>query len=141
LGAWLSAIKRHLCVPPTYCGQKDKMNNRFHDLSLMQKRILLVDSNPKTRDSRAKTLRSRGVVVHCAATGKAARTRCASTAYNMVLLDLGVNKPEAEQLAKDIRAANPRQLLRFLVGSPFYVARSPGPTPEEKRGKSRLRLS
>jgi CheY-like chemotaxis protein len=86
--------------------------------------ILLVDSNPRTRESRAKEFRARGVIVHCAADANTARARTASAAYNLVLVDLGQDCEAAEKLVQEIRANNPRQRAAFLVGSPLYVASS-----------------
>lgn len=87
-----------------------------------KKTVLLVDLNPRTRDSRAKVMRELGATVHCAPSTLAARAQLDLGAYSLVLLDFGRDVAGAEQLAHDIRAKNPRQLVAFLVGSPLFVA-------------------
>jgi CheY-like chemotaxis protein len=88
------------------------------------KSILLVDVNPRTRESRAKELRMRGVIVHCATSADTALTRFASSKYNLVLIDLGQDDRGAESLVHEIKTNNPRQRIAFLVGSPMYLASS-----------------
>ncbi|MGA2992833.1 MAG: response regulator [Candidatus Korobacteraceae bacterium] len=93
-------------------------------IALSKKTILLVDSNLPSRESRAKVMRARGVHVDCVSNAEAARARLAAETYNLILVDLGRNVAAAETLVQEIRAMNSRQLVRFLVGSPLFVATS-----------------
>jgi len=88
------------------------------------KLVLLVDTNSRTRESRAKIMRALGVTVHCAASAGTAHSRLATAKYNLVLVDLGRDLDGAELLAKEIKDKNPRQRVAFLVGRPLYVATS-----------------
>lgn len=87
-----------------------------------KKTVLLVDVNPRRRESRARVMRELGATVHCASTRLAARSQLELGSYSLVLLDFGGDVDGAEQLARDIRTRNPRQLVAFLVGSPRFVA-------------------
>lgn len=86
--------------------------------------VLLVDTNSRTRDSRAKVMRTLGVTVHCAASAATAHSRLAVGKYNLVLVDLGRDIDGAELLVQEIKSRNPRQRVAFLVGRPLYVATS-----------------
>ncbi len=97
------------------------------------KTVLLVNSNLRTRESRAKVLRSKGVLVDCVPNAEAARMRLAAAQYNLILVDLGHELDVAESLVREIKTKNPRQTLGFLVGSPLFVATS------LSRNRSRLR--
>ncbi len=88
------------------------------------KTVLLVDSNPLSRESRAKIMRGMGVRVECAPTAQAARARLESGTYNLILVDLGTDIDGAQSLVNGIKAANSRQLVGFLVGRPLFVATS-----------------
>ncbi len=103
---------------------------------LSKKVVLLVDVNARTRDSRAKVMRTLGVTVHCASSAGAARSKMDSGAYNLILVDLGADHDAAEALVAEIRLKDPRQLVAFLVGSPLFVAKSLGNT-----GVSRSRVA
>ena len=92
----------------------------------VRKSVLLVDSNRQTRDSRAKTMRARGIRVDCVATAASARARLAAEKYNLILVDLGRDVTAAELLVGEIRTRNSRQLVGFLVGSPMFIAQSLG---------------
>ncbi len=91
---------------------------------LLKKVVLLIDVNARTRESRAKVMRTLGVTVHCAASARGARLKMDSGAYNLILVDLGADKDAAEALVEEIRLKDSRQLVAFLVGSPFFVAKS-----------------
>jgi hypothetical protein len=88
------------------------------------KSVLLVDSNKRTRESRAKIMRTLGVRVDCAANATTARVRLASETYNLVLVDPGSDAEAAETFVKGVKTNNARQLVGFLVGSPLFVAQS-----------------
>ena len=91
-----------------------------------KKTVLLVDSSLPSRESRAKVMRARGVRVDCVANVAAARVRLAAETYNLILVDPGRNTGAAESLVQEIRVKNSRQLVRFLVGSPLFIAKSLG---------------
>ncbi len=91
-----------------------------------KKTVLLVDSSLPSRESRAKVMRARGVRVDCVANVAAARVRLAAETYNLILVDPGRNAGAAESLVQEIRIRNSRQLVRFLVGSPLFIAKSLG---------------
>ncbi len=93
-------------------------------LEWRKKTVLLVDSNLRSRESRAKVMRTKGVHVDCAASVDAARVRLAAEKYNLVLVDPGRDTEVAESLVQEIRSKNSRQLVGFLVGSPLFVAKS-----------------
>ncbi len=99
------------------------------------KTVLLVNSNLRTRESRAKILRSKGVHVDCVPNAEDARMRLAAAQYNLILVDLGREVDVAESLVREIKTKNPRQSVGFLVGSPLFVATS------LNRNKSRPRLT
>lgn len=93
--------------------------------TLSAKTVLLVDGDERTCESRAKVLRSLGVLVDCATTLKLALQRYTAGAYSLVLIDLN----DGERLALEIRSARPKQRIGFLVGSPAYVSASPPARP------------
>lgn len=102
----------------------NSLTSRLPELSWSKKTVLLVDVNPRTRESRTKIMRSLGVTVHCVSSPGGARTRMESGTYNLILVDLGRDRAAAESLVQEIKLKNPRQLVAFLVGSPLFVATS-----------------
>lgn len=88
------------------------------------KSVLLVDSDRRSRESRAKVMRALGVRVDSVADPDAARVRLAAKTYNLVLVDPGRDAHNAESLVEEIRTRNSRQLVRFLVGSPLFISSS-----------------
>ncbi len=113
-------------VPATAAAAAGKM--RWKD-----KTVLLVDGNRLSRDSRAKIMGAMGVRVECALTTDAAREQLKSGTYNLILVDPTGNIAAAESLVKDIKAANSRQLVGFLVGRPLFVATSLRSKPRPHR--------
>ena len=98
------------------------------------KTVLLVDSNLRSRESRARMMRTKGVHVDCAASADAARVRLGAEKYNLILVDLGRDTEIAESLVQEIRSKNSRQLVGFLVGSPLFIAKSlSGANPRPRR--------
>ncbi len=101
--------------------------------------ILLVDVHPRTRDSRAQTMRKLGATVDCVSTAVAALAQFASGLYRLVLIDLGRDIEGAEQLARDIRSKNPKQLVGFLVAGPALISKTlrkvPAPVPVTTRAE------
>lgn len=98
-----------------------------------KKTVLLVDSDTRSRESRAKIMRTLGVTVDCAHSLRAARSRFQSGPYNLVLVDAGDDAEGAEALVQEIRSKKPRQLVAFLVGSPLFVSTSPKPMSTRAR--------
>ncbi len=127
-GGTPEAVEPAVPVPATapVAASADKM--RWKD-----KTVLLVDSNRLSRDSRAKIMRAMGVRVECAATTDAARAHLKSGTYNLILVDPGGDIAATESLVKDIKAANSRQLVGFLVGRPLFVATSLKSKPRPHR--------
>ena len=93
-------------------------------VGLRSKSVLLLDVNPRSRESRAKIMRTRGVKVDCVGDADAARVRLTAGKYDLILVDPGRERESAESLVQEIRANNPRQLVGFLVGSPRFVVKS-----------------
>lgn len=99
------------------------------------KSVLLLDSNLRSRESRAKIMRHKGVRVDTVATPDAARVRLAAEKYNLVLVDCGRDPGTAESLVQEIKAKNSRQLVGFLVGSPLFISKtSSGGTSHRQQG-------
>jgi response regulator RpfG family c-di-GMP phosphodiesterase len=92
--------------------------------SLAGKKVLLIDRSQATREARAAVLRSRGVEVHEAEEISAARFLWQPNVYDLVMLDVRRYSPaEALEFYEQIRAADPRQRIVFLVGAPAYLSR------------------
>lgn len=92
--------------------------------TLAAKTVLLADLDERTCESRAKILRTFGVVVDCATSAASALALYRAGAYSLVLIDLGTGS-ESERLAQEIRSLKRNQRIGFLVGSPLFVAGSP----------------
>ncbi len=93
--------------------------------TLAAKTVLLVDGDERTCESRAKVLRSLGILVDCATTLTLALQRYKAGTYSLVLIDLG----DGERLALEIRSLKPKQRIGFLVGSPAYISAAPPTRP------------
>ncbi len=129
-------------------GNSNGASQGLNSVSLLKKMVLLIDVNSETRESRSKVMRTLGVTVHCASSARSARSKLDSSAYDLILVDLGADNESAEALVEEIREKNPRQLVAFLVGSPMFVAtsldakrarpsrtlRAPGPVAVPKAG-------
>ncbi len=133
LARWQASIgnkpEQPAAVPPTRQQQPPKAvapmgSAAANALEWRNKTVLLVDSNLRSRESRAKVMRNKGVHVDCVGTADAARVRLAADKYNLILVDLGRDTALAEALVQDIRSKDSRQLVGFLVGSPLFVAKS-----------------
>ncbi len=127
-GQWKASIGNAVGLDETKASQTDTptaINAAPHGSEWKNKAVLLVDINPRTRDSRAKMLRSFGVKVQCVPSASTALLQLTSETYNLVLVDLGRDIESAESLAQEIKTRNPRQLVAFLIGSPLYLAASP----------------
>lgn len=98
--------------------------------ALAAKTVLLADLDERTCESRAKILRTFGVVVDCATSAASALALFHAGVYSLVLIDLGTGS-ESERLAQEIRSVKRKQRIGFLVGSPLFVAGSPRAQPRK----------
>jgi len=90
-----------------------------------KKRVLLVDASPGRRDLRAETMRKLGMNVDCAADITEARSWWRADLYNLVLINMGNDLGNCDRFCEDMRKAQPKQQLGFLVGKPEYIANEP----------------
>jgi CheY-like chemotaxis protein len=104
-----------------------------------KKRVLLVDGSPVKRDLRAETMRKLGMNVDCAADISEARSWWRADLYNLVLINVGNDLGNCDKFCEDMRNAEPKQQLGFLVGKPEYIANEPmeaETAPDSSNGKS-----
>src|ERR1700687_1952506 len=91
--------------------------------SLRSRKVLLIDRCQATREARAAVLRSRGVKVHEAETFSSARFLWQPHVYDLVMLDVRRYSPEeTREFYEQIRAADSRQRIVFLIGPPKYLS-------------------
>jgi PleD family two-component response regulator len=91
--------------------------------ALADKKVLLIDRFQATREVRASVLRTHGVEVHEAEEIPAARFLWQPHVYDLVMLDVRRYSPaEALEFYEQIRAADPRQQVAFLMGPPRYLS-------------------
>jgi CheY-like chemotaxis protein len=86
------------------------------------KRVLLVDSNQKLGEMRARRLRLYGITVHTASSIQEARVHLEMNSYHLVLLATRENPEDAITFRREIRQQNPKQRVAFLVGPPRYLS-------------------
>lgn len=90
---------------------------------LADKKVLLIDRFRAAREARAAILRSRGVEVHEAEEISGARFLWQPNIYDLVMLDVRRYSPEeTREFYEQIRRADPRQRIVFLVGPPLYLS-------------------
>ena len=94
-----------------------------------RKSVLLVDSHPESRETRAKAMRFLGARVETASGPQDARVRLTTEHYDLVLVEVGRNLAAARSLGDEIKARNPRQRIGYLVGSPRFITTSLGAAP------------
>src|SRR2546430_1608593 len=88
-----------------------------------EKKVLLIDPHQRARDVRARVLRSRGVAVDTAEDLPAARSLWRPKLYDLILLDARGDLPgEALDFYLDVKHANARVRIVFLVGPPRYLS-------------------
>ena len=93
--------------------------------ALADKKVLLIDRCQATREARTAVLRSHAVEVHEAEELSTARFLWQPHVYDLVMLDVRRYSPaEALEFYEQIRAADPRQGIAFLVGLPVYLSRT-----------------
>ena len=100
--------------------------------SWTRKTVLLVDVDGRSREARARVLRTMGAEVHSAASAPEARLQLKSGSYSIVLLDFGGDRSAAEELAGEIHSQKPRQLVALLVGSPQFIVKPFGRKAEPR---------
>ena len=92
---------------------------------LAGKKVLLIDRCQATREARAAVLRSRGVEVQEAEELSTARFLWQPDVFDLLMLDIRRYSPgEALEFYEQIRAADPRQRIVFLLGPPVYLSRT-----------------
>ena len=106
---------------------------------LAEKKVLLIDRCQATREARAAVLRSHGVEVHKAEKIPDARFFWQPNVHDLVMLDVRrYSSWEALEFCEQIRAADRRQRIVFLVGPPVYLSRawpSEANSDDSSRGK------
>ena len=87
------------------------------------KKVLLIDPHHRARDVRASVLRSHGIGVDATDSLQAARSLWRPKFYDLILLDARGHLPgEALDFYLEVKQANPRVRVVFLVGRPTYLS-------------------
>jgi DNA-binding NtrC family response regulator len=87
------------------------------------KKVLLIDPHQHARDVRASVLRSHGIGVDATDSLQAARSLWRPKFYDLILLDARGHLPgEALDFYLEVKQANPRVRVVFLVGPPTYLS-------------------
>ncbi|HXY11260.1 MAG TPA: response regulator [Terriglobales bacterium] len=86
------------------------------------KTVLLLDSNQKLREMRARRLRLYGISVHTVGTVEEARARLEGNTYNLVLIAPRKNPEEVIEFHREIKRLHPTQRVVFCVGPPKYIS-------------------
>ena len=92
------------------------------EIEAFGKSVLLVDSNGKLGEMRARLLRRYGVHVVTAAGLETARGRLNGNTYDLVLVAPRENPEEAIHFQREIKRLHPRQKVGFFVGPPKYIS-------------------
>ncbi len=92
------------------------------ETDVLGKTVLLVDSDQKLGELRARRLRRYGITVHTASSMQEARLSLRMNRYDLVLLAARENPEDAITLRREIRRHNPKQRVAFLVGPPRYLS-------------------
>jgi len=87
------------------------------------KKVLLIDSQQRARDVRASVLRSRGIEVDATDSLQAARSLGRPKLYDLIMQDArGYISGEAFDFYLEVKHANPRVRVVFLVGAPTFLS-------------------
>jgi DNA-binding NtrC family response regulator len=86
------------------------------------KTVLLVDSDQRLGEMRARRLRLYGITVHTASSIQEARVHLEMHHHDLVLLATRENPEDAITFRREIRQQNPKQRVAFLVGPPDYLS-------------------
>ena len=103
------------------------------------RRVLLIDENVRKRNLRAMVLRNHEVEVHTAAALSELNVAWKAIPYDMVLLAVQENSPEATAATAQIWQSNPRQRVGLLIGPPNFVRELGRPAKGSERLGSRPR--
>jgi len=90
------------------------------------KTVLLLDSNQKLREMRARRLRLYGISVHTIGRVEEARACLEGNTYNLVLVAPRKNPDEVIEFHREINRLYPAQRVAFLVGPPKYISSTYG---------------
>ena len=94
----------------------------------LNRSVLLVDANTRTREARAANMRKLGATVDAASNATMGLLQFGTGSYRLVLIDLGRDLEGAERLAREIRLKNPLQSVAFMVAGPTLISKTLGPT-------------
>lgn len=97
------------------------------DIPRLNRSVLLVDANMRTREARAANLRKLGATVDAASNAATGLLQFGTGSYQLVLIDLGRDLEGAERLAREIRLKNPSQSVGFMVEGPTLISKTLGP--------------
>lgn len=86
------------------------------------KTVLLVDSDQRLGEMRARRLRLYAITVQTAGTAEEARGLLEGDTYDLVLIAPRENPEEAIRLQKEIKRLHPEQRVGFFVGPPKYIS-------------------
>ena len=87
------------------------------------KKVLLINPHQRTRDVRARILRSRGIEIDATDNLQAARSLWLPRTYDLILLDArGHFTGDALDFYLEIKHANPHERVIFLVGPPTNLS-------------------
>jgi ActR/RegA family two-component response regulator len=86
------------------------------------KTVLLVDSDQKLGELRARRLRTYGILVNTASSIREARVHLKMNSFDLVLLAPRENSEAAIVFRREIRQQDPKQKVAFLVGPPRYLS-------------------
>jgi len=89
-----------------------------------EKCILLLDANDRSRESRAKALRDRGLNVDCAATAEQARALWSLRSHELVLIEFRNASPAVHEFYHEVCRQWKRQKFGFYVNHPPHLTRS-----------------
>jgi len=109
-------------APPSWKNKKKGRCPIAPETDSFGKTVLLVDSDQKLGEMRARRLRLYGITVHTASSIEAARISLGGHNYHLVLLAAHENPEEALAFRREIRRHNPKQRVAFLVGPPLYLS-------------------
>ncbi len=105
-------------------GSPDVQTNLAQPRSWTDKRILLLDGNLESRNSRTKALTDRGAHVDCVGTGADARSLWKPGSHELVMIELRNAAADIEAFYAYAHAAFRNQRFGFYLTAPPYVTGS-----------------
>jgi len=103
------------------------------------KTVLLVDSDQRLRDTRARRLRLYGITVHTVGAVEEARALLEANTYSLVLVAPRNNSEEVIEFHRGIRRLHSTQRVAFCVGPPEYISVTYGQNVIPMPGRSDTR--